>query len=148
MTFLAFASIIFAIIVSISSVILAFNSPSVPSIPSETPVQTVQTRSIDFQTHTPAYSTVTMDLHNVRRVDRIQRRFNVIAMLASRECVADSIEWATARDAITGKYSVNPLCLSRRARFGYENVFEGAACNVRCKELLASYDVDSAIANW
>ena len=148
MTFLAFASIIFAFVVAVSSVILAFNSPTVANPTAETTVNAPKTVQIQFEMNTPALSSVTMDLHNVRRSDRIQRRFNVIAQLAARESVADSIEWATAKDAITGKYSVNPLAMSRRARFGFDQVFEGAACVVRCADLLADCDIDAAIASW
>lgn len=144
MTFLAFASIIFAFVVAVASVILAFNSPTVAN-PTAEPVQNV---AIHFEVSQPAYQAHTLDLHKVKRTDHIQRRFNVIAMLASREVAQDSIEWATAKDAITCKYSVNPLAMSRRARFGFDQVFEGAACVVRCQDLMSDYDVAAAIANW
>ena len=153
MTSLAFASIIFAFIVSLTAVVYGvLGQPTVNrrhtqhlSTIHREPVQNV---SIAFEMNTPALSSVTMDLHNVRRTGRIQRRFNVIAMLASREVAQDSIEWATAKDAITCKYSVNPLAMSRRAKFGFDTVFEGAACVVRCQDLMSDYDVNQAIANW
>lgn len=149
MTVLAFCSVAIAFAFAVLSTCLYFGGIEVMDTPSNVS-KAPNTTSIVFEESTPIYSSVQTQRvsFGAYRKHRLHNtRINALAIMSEARDAVDCIQWATARDAVSHKYSFNPLAMSDRARWGYDKVYGGEDALMRIQDILSDMDV-TALANW